>query len=329
MIFNPQVQDAIENRLNEIDRGRSAKTNGARLGGSLFGGGPAGGAPPELQALAQHQTALSKSEASTRPLVTTANTEFAKLTDPSTPLPTPPVHAARLSSLLRNLASAQGAVEQSITTRKSLIVEMEKLLETNRRALEEEEMTVNDFVGKREGIETRKKEVEDGIMRGLSTSPSPATTPAPANSQDPAPPERESFTPPPPDVEAFTPTGTPGKDDYEPPQTDVAPAYTSNTGADLIEEQPVQHNEPPPAFEPPPAIQQPQPDPASAANSFLEALALPQVRPVTSTPPNGAPGDPRLKRRKMSHKTEMDDEMFGSGSAMVDEGLVEGMLGGT
>ena len=145
-----------------------------------------------------------------------ANIEFEKLTDPANQVPTPPVHAARLSALLKSLANAEGAVSESIKARHTLIGGLEKLLETNRSALTFEESQRSDLASRKAIIESKKRDVEDGIMRGLSESSSSAIRPSPGpsdtntngaaniiKSTEPERPKIESLTPPP--TESFTP----------------------------------------------------------------------------------------------------------------------------
>lgn len=322
----------------EIDKSRTARPTGARLGGSLFG---SSSVPAELQPLVQPHSTLSRAESAARPLVNTANTEYSKMTDPANPVPTPPVHAARLSSLLKNLASAEGVVNDSIKARNSLIVALEKLVESNKTKLVEEQASAADLASRRATTEAKKKEVEDGIMRGLSAesfnAPLPGQTESAAthNGADSTSPEMEAFTPPPPDMETFTPTGSPG------PQSEPQPSYPaddfsygqdfleSNTYmADVAQEQQPTRNEPPPAFEPPPAMQSTA-SPANAAESLLRSLALPQpTQPAHAPQSNGAPSDPRLKRRKLSHKpADMDDEIFGGNEGVGIDSDVAAMLG--
>jgi len=354
-IFDVRILESVDARFAELDRSKGGKTGG-KLGGSLFGGGSV---PAELDGVAKSQAGVTKADATSKPAVNMANTEFAKMMDANTALPTPPVHAARLSALLRNLASAQGAVEASINARQELLAGLEKLVESNRSRLVEDEATAADLASKRESIETKKKEVEDGIMRGLSnpSSPHESTPPIgfladpPVNggtdghipSTEPAAPEAEGFTPPPPDVESFTPppasetlTGDPLAVLGE--ATPAEHLLTSSTGAEAIREQPPALNEPPPAFEPPPAL----PDPskgtgaaAAAADDFLNNLNSERVRQASTEFPaaatNGNPGDPRLKRRKMGHHKpstgDVDDEMFGSEAVGgVDEDGISAML---
>ena len=137
--------------------------------------------------------------------------------DPNTPAPSAPVHAARLSALLKTLANAEGAVSESIKARRDLISGLEKLLETNRAVLTEDEVKQADYTQKKSVVETKKREVEDEILRKLpSESPHVGNTDGTADGMtngghgaEPERPEMEELTPPP--IESFTPiaSGTP------------------------------------------------------------------------------------------------------------------------
>lgn len=356
-IFDKAIQEQIEKRVGEIDKTRGAQKGGAgggRLGGSLFGGGSSGNVPAELDGISKSQSAVSKAEAAARGAAANADTEFTKMTDPNITLPTPPVHAARLNALMRNLATAHGAMEASINARKELLAGLEKLIESNRTKLGDEETAAVSIQQRLAGIETRKKEVEDGIMRGMSSTPTSPINASPPSasllngtngtSNEPSAPEPESFTPPPPDVESFTPPSadapgdepvdeTLGEDTYGIGDDNPAEASLSGpTGAENISEQPPVIEEPPPAFEPPPAMQANANTGTAAAQAadILGSLQMPhgQVRQAGAElmPGGEESADPRLKRRKMAHSKpqKMDDEIFGSGG--VDEASVDAML---
>lgn len=310
------------------------------MGGSLFASASSSSSvPAELQPLVQPQSNLSRAESAARPLVNTANTEYAKLTDPTNAVPTPPVHAARLSSLLKNLASAEGAVNDSMKARRELIAGLEKLLESNRTKLAEDESSAADLSTRRTATETKKKEVEDGIMRGLSAESFNAPLPGQLNgsgtdSADARSPEMEAFTPPPPDMESFTPTGSPRA------LAEPEPAFPADDGAygqdfletdtympDPVQERPPTYNEPPPAFVPPPVMQA---STLNGADALLKSLALPQPpqQPSHTAPSNGATMDPRLKRRKMSHKpSDMEEEPFSGNDGVGIDSDVAALLG--
>lgn len=343
-IFDVKIQDALEKRLDEIDKTRGAQRGGGgggKLGGSLFGGGSGGGVPTELEPLSKAHSSLAKAETTARGIVPSANTEYTKLADPATPLPSPPVHAAKLASLMKTLASAHSAVESSINARRELISGLEKLLETNRNALSIDQATASELSDRLTATESRKREVEDGIMRGLSNPATPANQSPHAglgsppsngpNGGEPSAPEPESFTPPPPEVESFTPPpeGAPENERDTFAIGDNVPAeqqLADPSGAEVITEKLPSHNEPPPSHEPPPALESHASQPESTvAADILSSLQMPQVRQASAEVPAES-ADPRLKRRKMSHSKpeNVDDEIFGANG--VDEDGVAAML---
>jgi regulator of Ty1 transposition protein 103 len=152
------------------------------------------------------QVNVSKASETTVSAVNAANTEFDKMNDPSTPDPTPPVHAARLSQLLKTLANAESSVSEIIKSRQSLIDGLEKILDSNRTSLTKEKSLLAELSEKKAGTESRKRDVEDTIMRGLSAENSPAVHNTGGDAGPEAPrPEVEALTPPP--VESLTPPG--------------------------------------------------------------------------------------------------------------------------
>ncbi|EMD97279.1 hypothetical protein COCC4DRAFT_24160 [Bipolaris maydis ATCC 48331] len=233
-IFNPAVQQAIERSIDEIDRTKS--TRKPALGGSLFSSSTV---PPELTSVAPLATALQKADLATKPAVTTANQDYEKLTNPNAAIPSPPMHAAGLAALCKKLALAEGAVAESIKARKALITGLEQLLETNKTKLEQEEAQATDLKTRKEAIESRKREVEEAILKGLSaaeqnkisTAPLPVAATSPATATFPTGqgrPEVEELTPPP--MESFTPTGSPQQKPA--PRNDPVP----NIGDDVMPE---------------------------------------------------------------------------------------------
>lgn len=220
-VFDEAIQSSIERRVDEIDKQKSA---GAKrpMGGSIFSSSANSSAvPPELTPLVAPLSALTKSALTTRTSVTTANTEYEKHTDPAAVIPSAPVHAARLNGLLKVLATAEGAVAERVKTRKTLIEGLEKLLASNRAALTEDENQVAVLAERKQCIDTKKRDVEDSIMRGYANSnpntptlhnASPGAN-AGANATpntlvaDLDRPQFEELTPPP--FEALTPVGSP------------------------------------------------------------------------------------------------------------------------
>ena len=243
------------------------------------------------------------------------------------------MRAGKLGSLLKTLASAESAVNDSINARKELIQGLEKILESHRKKLSEEEATKSEISQHRTEVEAERKEVEDGILRRVSAeeanstaheyaspnaNPTNAGTTAAVDGAADTSPEIEGFTPPPPDVEDFTPDGSP-KLEAQPETVAAGQAEdmleTDTFAADPVQEQKPNHDEPAPSHEPPPALQPGGTSSSNGATSapgsdLLASLALPGVRPSSAI--NGESTDPR-KKRKTSHKSnDMDDQFFGS-----------------
>lgn len=211
-VFRPQIQDQIEAAIDDLDRSRALKK--PALGGSLFS---SSSVPPELSTVAPLATALQKADSNLKPAVTSANQEYEKLTNPNNPIPTPPMHAAGLATLIKKLATAEGAVAESIKARRALISGLEALLQTNREKLSAEEAQLSDLGTRKVAIDSRKREVEEAILKGLSAADQHKISSAPlpvstgsgssASSGEPARPHVEELTPPP--MESFTPVGSP------------------------------------------------------------------------------------------------------------------------
>jgi regulator of Ty1 transposition protein 103 len=214
-VFEAPIQAAIEARLDEVDKtkGPGKKT---LMGNSLFGSGGSGsGMPKELESLGPLQIAVSKASLATNASTQTADVEYEKLNEPNATLPSPPVHAARLSALMKALANAESSVAESIKARKALIEGLEKIIQTNRTQLAKDEETYLNLSSRKTSTEAKKREVEDNIMRGMSNSAenspangSPGDRGRPENTAaEPERPDFEALTPPP--VEALTPVGSP------------------------------------------------------------------------------------------------------------------------
>ena len=273
-VFEAPIQAAIEARLDEVDKtkGPGKKT---LMGNSLFGSGSSGsGMPKELESLGPLQIAVSKASITTNASTQTADLEYEKLNDSNITLPSPPVHAARLSALMKALANAESSVAESVKARKVLIEGLEKILETNRTQLAKDEDTYINLSSRKTSTEAKKREVEDGIMRGMSTSAenSPANgSPgdrghSESTAAEPERPVYEALTPPP--VEALTPVGSPKLN---------------------------------PVVEP---VQQEQEHEVEDNPNIHDILAtmsgVSRVRPASGQGMNGT----NAKRRKMSHGTE-------------------------
>lgn len=239
-VFEVPIQDAIEARLDEIDKTRPAGKK-SLMGGSLFGSSTgSGGLPKELESLAPLQLAVSKANLSTTSTLNTANTEYEKLNDPDALLPSPPLYAARLSALLKSLALAESSVAESVKARKALITELEKILETNRTSLNKEETTLTDLQTRKAGTETKRRDVEDNIRRTANAESDTmyhhgngerSDNFAPGMDKEMDRPEYEALTPPP--IEALTPPGgSPRMDQQDEFQFQSQPTDTATAEAE-------------------------------------------------------------------------------------------------
>lgn len=206
-IFNQAVQQSIEKSMNDLDSSRSVGRKPA-LGGNLFS---SSAVPAELTPVAPLATSVNKADLTAKPAVATANQEYEKVTNPDYTIPSAPVHAAGLSTLVKKLAVAEGAVAESIKARQALIAGLEQLLATSKSKLEQDQTQLADLKTRKDAIESRKRQVEDAILQGLSAietnrisaAPLPVATSPPAQDR----PQMEDLTPPP--MESFTPVGSP------------------------------------------------------------------------------------------------------------------------
>lgn len=182
------------NILPELDKARGAPK--PAFGSSAFGSTPS--VPSELAPLVAAQQNLVKLVLPTKTATSSATQEYEKLVDPSTPLPKPPVYAARLHGLLKTLATAEGAVSESVKARKELLEALEKIVSTNRAALEAEETMLTTLETRRKDIEGKKAEVELAIVRGLGqVEKSPTDGEDGRSLPEVDRPEVEALTPPP------------------------------------------------------------------------------------------------------------------------------------
>ncbi|KAF2155767.1 DUF618-domain-containing protein [Myriangium duriaei CBS 260.36] len=308
-ILETGIQDATEARIDELDKNRSSRSTGGRLGGSLFG---SSSVPTEFQPLTQSHGTLVKAETSAKPIVEKANADFTLQNDPATPVPSAPVQAGRLSSLMKTLATAEAAVNDSIKARTALIEGLESLLSTHRTKLTTDESTRATLTQRKSDTEAKRKEVEDFILHrasaddeaGSTTPPSaPPTNGTTANGNDHSP-EMEAFTPPAPEVEELSPAGA---DTLE----------VDTYAADPVQELPPRE-ELPPSTEPPAVLELGQNGGAAGGMGadLLGSLSVPGVRPASAVSGGSNGSDPR-KRRKMSHKEpDLDEQMFGAGAGI-------------
>lgn len=222
-IFEVPIQDAIESRIDELDKNKSSGKRGFGDGG-LFSKGAS--IPTELAPLVTPQQAITKLALTTKANLNTANIDYDKLTDPAGIPPSAPVHAARLNGLLKTLANAEGAVAEIIKARTLLIEGLEKILNTNRTALAKEQEQFAELSSRRVEIDSKKREVEDAIMKGFATGSNPVTPTdvTPGQSHSPATPAPEAERP---EVEALTPPAfeplSPSPAPHTEPETIPAP----------------------------------------------------------------------------------------------------------
>ncbi|KAI0169466.1 DUF618-domain-containing protein [Hypoxylon sp. FL1284] len=197
-IFEEPILEAMYTRIQEINQARSTAKSG--LGSSIFGSSTS--IPAELVPLTAPQQNVTKQLLGMKNTVATADQEYDKLLGPGSTAPSAPVYAARLSGLLKNLAQAEGAVDQCVKARRELVAALQKALDTNRSALIAEEDQLETFVRRRMEVESKKTEVEQAIMAGLPDDEpymsgngfSGASVPEPDR------PEVEELTPPPADL---------------------------------------------------------------------------------------------------------------------------------
>lgn len=191
-IFELSVQAEIESSIDQIDqaRGSGKKTT---LGGTLSSSSQPSVAP-ELQPLIKDHGALTRAESSSA-YAKTAIGEDDKLSTSDIEKLTLPVQANRLGALLKALANADGAVVERARTRKSVLQDLEKLLEDHRAKLMEDEKLLADLTSRKRKRQDQKARVEQEIIQSMSTESEPQR------------PEDEPLTPP--AVESLTPVGSP------------------------------------------------------------------------------------------------------------------------
>ena len=197
------------------------------MGGSTLSSSSGSAAPAEIQPLVPLQQASSKAAAAMSG-TQEATAEYERLMDGSVEPPSAPVYAARLSALLKKLASAEGAVKESMKARRELVTGIEKLLRTNEEFLEIEKARHQDLSSKMEAVESRKRAVEDEILRKL---PSESPYPAPANGNSTTltnGQREESVELERPQTEELTPPPAPESPD--PPSEDFEPAEPGEEG---------------------------------------------------------------------------------------------------
>jgi regulator of Ty1 transposition protein 103 len=179
---------------------------------------------PDLSTLIHLQQNVARHNLPVKAAVGTANQDWDKVQDPSVPIPSAPVYAARLNGLLRSLAAAEGAVADSVKARSELLRELQRLVENASQGLAEDTQTLSVLSKRKAETEDKRREVEHAIMRtlpgqeaagdikdGASNSPAP----------EPERPEVEELTPPPDNMVSRHETDVPRS---PPPQETTLPA---------------------------------------------------------------------------------------------------------
>ena len=267
-VFEESILAAIQARVDDVDKLKPSSGKKTLMGNSLFSSST-GGVPKELESLGPLQTAVIKSEFSTRPLIDTAQAEYDKLNDLATPRPSAPVYAASLSSLIKKLASAEASLTESITARKALVADLERLLNTNTEALAKDESLLVDLTAKRTAEETNKRDVEDSIMKGLADQQQEYQDNLPLNDSRP---DVEELTPEPEDPAASVPVS------YEAAPVEEPSARNPNLQGILA------------GFG------------TSTSTSDDAALGMPGSPPLNYAPtPTNGTGPSSSKKRKLSH----------------------------
>ena len=295
-VFEVPIQEAIEARLEELDKAKGSGGRKTLMGNSLFGGSSSSGGGSsllkELEVLTPLQIAVNKTSLSTMTTTSTADAEYEKLNDPKAILPSLPLNAAHLSGLMKTLATAESSVAESIKARKDLIEGLEKILESNRDALARDTASLSEISTRRTETEAKKREVEDAIVKDMSAENSPANNNGDGDHRarsestiEPERPDYEALTPP--VVDAITPVRSP----------------TLN-----LEQQPVSQ----PITEPEPDVQ------------HILATMSGTVRARPASGSHGTNGMP-AKRRKMSHHEEFAVDLGGIDGGMgdLDEDVAE------
>lgn len=234
------------------------------------------------------------------------------------------MHAASLAALVKKLAVAEGAVAESIKAREALVAGLEKLLETNKSKLEQDEAQVSDLKTRKDAIESRKREVEEAILKGLSAAetnkisaaPLPVATTSPVAQERP---QVEELTPPP--MESFTPVGSP----HQAPASAFEPV--PDIGDDVMPE-PVSHPIEPETA-PAPANHSSQPEYATAIGETVPGVpedllkALQHVRPGADGGVYGQNAyQNAYKKRKMS-RSAAEEEFAAFAGEGIDDNLGE------
>ncbi|KAJ2895201.1 UPF0400 protein [Zalerion maritima] len=231
-VFPEHTINGIDARLQEVDKAR-----GNTMGFATRGSQPSPPMPTELVPLADALLMVAKSVVPSRSSIQESRENYDKVTDPNAETPAPPVHAARLNGLLRNLSTAEAAIQNSIKARKSLVDNIESILESARRDLASEQKNLDEVQTRKTEVDAKKQEVEVDIMRNLAANDKPKSPDEPPEPAKLMPPELDR-----PAVEALTPPpGTesgpfkpPVPEPVQSPQTVKEPQAPEAPGIELL-----------------------------------------------------------------------------------------------
>lgn len=281
-VFEAPIIQAIESRLDEVDKSKGSRK--PLMGQSLFHSSGSG-MPKELESLGSLQAAVTKAALDARPLLDGAEREYSLLNDANSTTPAPPVHAAKLSGLMKSLAAAETSLSASLKARQALIKDMERLLEKNKEHLTKDEETLAELTKRRAATETEKREVEDSIMRGLgSVDNSPEIADLDTETRNG---RSSSYVDDRPEVEELTP---------EPEEAVVPPPQVPQDKSAIVEEYS-------------PATQ--------SLPGFGDIGSTSRIRVASSGSLNGS----SAKRRKLSHEDDIEVPDLGTmGMDHVDQG---------
>ncbi|KAK6358424.1 hypothetical protein TWF730_007758 [Orbilia blumenaviensis] len=191
-IFDVDVLDGIDARLDDVDKGKSSVN--ARRG---LGGGIGGATPAELSRVSAAQSKLNNHFTHSTIALGSASDEYKKWMEAEA-IPPPAVYVARLSQLIKTLDIAHAAVSDALSSRRELIKNLESLLETNKTALAGEESQLKEVDEKKARTEDVKKDVENMLLSGMTDDKNGDTSMRSTTPDIEAPREMvEALTPPP------------------------------------------------------------------------------------------------------------------------------------
>ncbi|KAL5599003.1 hypothetical protein BROUX41_003679 [Berkeleyomyces rouxiae] len=196
-VFDDAVQADIDKRLSDLDKSRGSATI------TGFSSLSSNQLPKDLAALAPLYHAVSSRSLPVTAATSSADQEYKTLNDPSVPTPPAPVYAARLNGLLKLLGTAETSVSDSLKARQEFVSAMDKILESQRLALVQDEGLLADIQTRKSEISAKRDDVERNIMNGISNSENDGDATglhASNGNSEPDRPEMEALTPPPIDM---------------------------------------------------------------------------------------------------------------------------------